>query len=99
MANITLAIEGSRVGSYRFTREIDTTDTLRILTAYAAQMQPIRETAPDGTEATRSPTPQEIVDHIADGFLRGVLANVLRYEQVAEAERAAAAVRLIEVRT
>ncbi len=98
MATLTLAILGRNVGNHEFTRHLDDADAGRILAAYGAQMQPVREPAPGGNEITRPPTPQEIVDHIAEGFLRGVLDNVHRHEQMIEAERAAAAVPRIEVR-
>lgn len=76
MAQVSLSIQGPLVGNFAFARSIPDADAARIVRAYGGIYGPIIE---GGTPRPR--TPQEIVDAIAQGFLSGVLANVIEWEQ------------------
>lgn len=87
-ASIALTINGGPIfGSYTGTFEVSQTDGDRII-AYAMALH--------GTDEQGDPrTPQQVVDQLAEDFLKTLLAKVQRHEREAAAQAAAAGVAAI----
>ena len=73
MADITLTVVGSTVGTINSGVSLSPTDSDRLMAFLAAT---------HGLDADRNPrTPQQMIDAYWAGMVSGTLANVMRWEQ------------------